>query len=101
MLTALNVVCLYPWTLILLMFISAVLGMFYPKIHRYVAAWIIQRKNKLLCDQYKELTREYDNSMDKLKAIQEKAPQMIVKALKIGKTRELFNKHERIKKYLK
>ncbi|SCZ10321.1 DUF4474 domain-containing protein [Alkaliphilus peptidifermentans] len=62
---------------------------------------ITQRKNKRLCDEYHELTKEFDNSLDKIKAIQEKAPDMLDKVFCIGKSKELFKSFERIKRYLK
>ena len=62
---------------------------------------ITQRKNKLLCDTFQEITKEYDNSLDKIKAIQEQTPEMLEKVFNIGKTKLLFRKYKIIKKYLK
>jgi hypothetical protein len=61
---------------------------------------IIQIKNKLLCDKYKDITKSYDNLPDKIKAIQEQAPEMYKEVMKIGKTKKLFGKYTKIKNYL-
>lgn len=37
---------------------------------------LIQKKNKILCDKYNEITRVYDNFTDKITAIQEQAPEI-------------------------
>lgn len=63
--------------------------------------WIIQKKNKLLCDKYEEITSEYDNFPDKIKAIREQSPEMYMEVLKIGKTKQLFGMYEKIANYLK
>jgi len=62
--------------------------------------WIIQRKNKLLCDNYQDITKSYDNFPDKIKAIQEKAPDIYNKIIKIGNNEHLYRIHEKIKDYL-
>ena len=61
---------------------------------------IIQLKNKLLCEKYEEITEGYDNFPDKMKALQEKAPEIYKQIMNMGKTKELFSKYEKIKKYL-
>ena len=62
--------------------------------------WIIQRKNKLLCDNYQDITKSYDNLPDKIKAIQEQAPDIYEKIINIGNNEHLFRIHEKIKDYL-
>ena len=62
--------------------------------------WIIQRKNKLMCDNFQEITKEYDNLPDKIKAIQEQSPEIYEKTINIGKPEYLFKIHEKIKNYL-
>lgn len=62
--------------------------------------WIIQRKNKLLCKKYQEITGPYDNFIDKINAIQQKAPELYKVIMNVGKTKKLFRKYERIRKYL-
>ncbi|TCQ01961.1 uncharacterized protein DUF4474 [Serpentinicella alkaliphila] len=49
---------------------------------------ITQRKNKLRCDKFNLLTKDYDNSWDKINAIQESAPEMLMDVLNIGKTKK-------------
>jgi hypothetical protein len=63
--------------------------------------WIIQKKNKLLCDKYQELTGPYNNFSDKVKAIQEASPELYKEILNIGKTRQLFSMFDKIKGYIK
>ena len=62
--------------------------------------WVIQRKNKLLCDNYQDITKPYDNFPDKIKAIQEQAPDIYEKVINIGKNEHLFKIYEKIKDYL-
>lgn len=62
---------------------------------------ITQRKNKLLCDKFQEITKDYDNSLDKIKAIQENAPSLLGRVINIGKPEGVFRKHKKIEKHLK
>jgi hypothetical protein len=62
--------------------------------------WIIQRKNKLLCDNYQDITKSYNNFPDKIRAIQEQAPGIYEKIIKIGNNEHLYRIHEKIKDYL-
>lgn len=52
--------------------------------------WIIQYKNRLLCEKYQELTAPYSNFEDKVKAIEELDPNIYKKVLKMGKTSSLY-----------
>jgi hypothetical protein len=61
---------------------------------------IIQIKNKILCDKYQEITGPYDNFQDKMNAILDQAPELYEDILKIGKTKQLFDRYDKIKKYL-
>jgi hypothetical protein len=61
---------------------------------------LIQLKNQLLCEQYQEITAPYDNFPDKIKAIQEQAPELLEKIMNMGKTKQLFSIYEDIKDYL-
>lgn len=61
---------------------------------------IIQRKNKLLCDAYQEVTKPYKNLPDKLKAVKENSPELYRKLLKLGRTINLTSSFENIKDYL-
>jgi hypothetical protein len=62
--------------------------------------WVIQKKNKLLCDKYQEVTGPCRTFPEKIKAIQEKAPWMYEKVMNVGKTRQLFSGYETIKEHL-
>ena len=55
---------------------------------------IIQRKNKLLCDKYQEMTSGFNNVPDKIKAIEEQAPEMYRKIMNIGKAKPLYEIYE-------
>lgn len=61
---------------------------------------LIQQKNKLMCEEYQEITKAYRYLPDKMKAVKGQVPTMYKEALKIGKTRELFEVFETIKKYI-
>lgn len=58
--------------------------------------WIIQRKNQLLCEKYRELTGAYATTEEKLKALEKLAPDLFEKVLNFGKTKQFFElyKHE-------
>ncbi|SHI16732.1 DUF4474 domain-containing protein [Desulfosporosinus lacus] len=57
---------------------------------------IIQRKNELLCEKYQEITKEFDSLQDKVKAIEEQAPELYQKILKIGKSKPLLEVYETV-----
>lgn len=61
---------------------------------------LIQRKNKLLCDKYQEITKPYDRFPDKIKAVQAQAPELIEEILNIRKSKQLLAMYEIIKEYL-
>lgn len=52
--------------------------------------WIIQRKNKLLCEKYQEITEPYDTFPEKVKAIEELAPEMYEQILTMGKNKKHY-----------
>jgi len=60
--------------------------------------WITQRKNKMLCDKYDEITKGYNNFPDKMNAIENKAPEIYNKIINIGKSKEIFNQLKKMKK---
>ena len=62
---------------------------------------ITQRKNKILCDKYQEITKNYDNFPDKINAIKKEAPDMYSKIINIGKSKDVFSQYEKIKNSLK
>lgn len=63
--------------------------------------WLIQRKNKLLCDKYQDVTKGYDDFPDKMMGIQKNAPDIFDRVLDIGKGKEIFKDFKIIKKYLR
>ena len=56
--------------------------------------WIIQRKNELLCLKYQEITKPYATVKDKVKALEEKAPEMFQTMSRIGKSKPSFERYE-------
>jgi hypothetical protein len=62
--------------------------------------WIIQKKNKHLCDKYLKITENCDTLQDKLNALQEKAPKMYGKITNLGKSKKLYKKCKTINDYL-
>ncbi|HHW46582.1 MAG TPA: DUF4474 domain-containing protein [Clostridiales bacterium] len=59
-----------------------------------------QRKNKILCDLYKEITKDCPTMEDKINAIHQNYPQLFADILSIGKTRNIYKKRKS-KKLLK
>ena len=51
---------------------------------------IIQRKNELLCEKYQDITGKSNNIRDKVKAIEEQAPEMYAKLMRTGKSKQLY-----------
>lgn len=51
---------------------------------------ITQKKNKLLCHSYNELTKDYDNALDKIIALKDIDPDMLQNLLLMGKTKDIF-----------
>lgn len=51
---------------------------------------LIQKKNELLCEQYQEMTKTYDNIEDKIKAVKEQAPELYEKVINLGKTKRFY-----------
>lgn len=57
---------------------------------------IIQRKNQLFCAKYREITEEFDNLQDKVRAIEEQAPELYQKVIKIGKAKPIYEIYETV-----
>lgn len=51
---------------------------------------IMQKKNKALCEKYQEITGEFTNIRDKVKAVEELSPEMYSKVIKVGRTKQLL-----------
>lgn len=71
-----------------------------PFTRTIVTDWFIQKKNKYLCTKYQDITGTSNTMPEKLKAIQQKAPRMYGKIINIGKTKELYQKYQRLNNYL-
>lgn len=52
---------------------------------------ITQKKNRLLCDEYNNLTKDYKNSLDKIIALQRIKPELVRNIVFLGKSKSLFN----------
>lgn len=52
--------------------------------------WIIQRKNELLCKKFQEVTEDLETLEEKMRAIEEQAPELYNNILKIGKTNKFY-----------
>lgn len=62
--------------------------------------WIIQRKNERLCAEYRNITNEYDNMPDKIKAIHKQSPELIGEIKNIRRTKHLTEINQSIKNYI-
>lgn len=62
--------------------------------------WIIQRNNERICKRFEEITGEYDNWPDKLKAISEKEPFLYEALITLGKTSKILKDFEKLKRYI-
>ncbi|AEV69735.1 DUF4474 domain-containing protein [Acetivibrio clariflavus] len=62
--------------------------------------WIIQRKNKFMCDQYNKATEEYKTIEEKLAALKMNEPVIYNKAINIGKTPEVYKAYNKFKRYV-
>lgn len=51
---------------------------------------IIQRKNEFLCKKYQDITGTSTTVQDKVKAIEEQAPELFNKIMKLGKSKQLY-----------
>lgn len=51
---------------------------------------IIQKKNKILCEKYQDLTKSSDNIPGKVNAVKELAPELYNKILRLGKSNHEF-----------
>ena len=51
---------------------------------------IIQWKNARLCQKYQDITGTSTNVQDKVKAIQELAPELYAKIIRTGKSKQLY-----------
>lgn len=61
---------------------------------------LIQGKNKLFCEKFREITGEYSTFPARMEAIRIQAPELYTAALEIGKARRLYEIYEKIKDHL-
>lgn len=62
-----------------------------PLTRTKITDYLVQLKNKKLCDEYQEITKDCITMEEKVVAISEKAPELLLSAfMNIGKTKELF-----------
>lgn len=61
-----------------------------PYSRNKVLDYIMQANNKNLCEDFNELTKDYDNSIDKIIYVRETAPEFLTQLYKFGKSRSLF-----------
>lgn len=62
--------------------------------------WVIQRKNQFLCEAYQEITRPFNTLPDKINAVIDQSPEIYQHIINLGRTKELYEKFEKISKYL-
>ncbi len=62
--------------------------------------WITQKKNKIMCAEYRRVTEAYDTIQDKLNAVRKYRPDIYKKAIAVGKNRKVYKEYDRIAKYI-
>jgi len=62
--------------------------------------YIMQTRNQINCEKYRSLTKGIKNLEDKINILKQNAPDIYNLIFNIGKTQQVFNKFEIIKKYL-
>lgn len=65
-----------------------------------ITDWIIQRKNKFMCEQYRKSTEEYKTIEEKLAALKKENPSIYTKAINVGKSQEVFKSYKKIERYI-
>jgi|SRR5690554_1888203 len=63
--------------------------------------WLIQRKNELLCTKYLDITQDIDYFPDRIRAVQSEAPELLDSIFSLGKNKNIYEKFDLIKTYLK
>jgi hypothetical protein len=56
----------------------------------WLTTFIMQKYNQQNCNLYNSLTKDYNNSLDKINIIREKFPIMYTQIVEMGKNRQLF-----------
>lgn len=60
--------------------------------------WIIQKKNEIMCAQYREATAGYKSIEEKLSALKSNKPGLFKKAVNVGKGQKVYKAYDRIKR---
>ncbi len=63
--------------------------------------WIIQKKNKIMCAQYRKATADYKSVEEKLSALKKYKPGLFKKAVNVGKGQKVYKAYDRIKRFIK
>ncbi len=65
-----------------------------PQTRRAITDRIRVRRMRFFCRMYHRITREYQNTCDKIIVLQIKAPRLFARAMQIGKTLKLFERNK-------
>ncbi|MGI5971086.1 MAG: DUF4474 domain-containing protein [Oscillospiraceae bacterium] len=65
-----------------------------PNTRTEVLSRIQQKKNKLLCEQYKKIAGDYPNTYEALKAIKQKSPKLFSRIVTMGRPAELYRDYD-------
>lgn len=60
-----------------------------------------QDRNKFLCLEYQNATSPYDTFPEQIKAIQDRAPELLLYIITMGRSRKLFEKNKKVRKVKK
>lgn len=71
-----------------------------PYTRTTITDWIILNQLEGYCKKYKDITNGFNTMAEKIKAIQEKAPELEDVVFSIGKTKQLFDTFDTIKDYM-
>lgn len=63
--------------------------------------YLKQRSNKKYCRMYNKITKEMENTMDKIELVFLYSPKIYKQIMRMGKSKEIYNDYETIKKNLK
>jgi Domain of unknown function (DUF4474) len=62
--------------------------------------WIIQYKNRKICEMYQDITKDCEDMPCKIEAIKNKAPNIYKMIFNVGKNKKLFEKYKKIEDFL-
>lgn len=65
-----------------------------------VTDWIIQKKNEIMCAQYRKVTANYQSIEEKLDALKMYKPNIFKKIVSIGKGKEVYKSYDKFKRYI-